>query len=120
MNGRGFGLFDFSFLFDVLCILEIKNCKKLLRYTLVEEFKDVLIPQLGENLFNEVHKSQEYRDLYDANVLTFDMVEKADAGEVGQQQVHKTNKLRFRAKQAIQHKWFGGDMQLEVKSDRAK
>lgn len=120
MNGKGFGLFDFSYLLDALCILEIKNRKKLLRYTLVEEFKNILIPQLGKVLFDEIYNSQEYQDLYNANVLTFDMVEKADKGEVGQQQVHETNKLRFRAKQAVQKKWFGGEMELEVKSDRAK
>ena len=120
MSGKGFGLFDFAYLLDALSTLEIKNLKKLIRYDTVNEFKQVLIVQLGKDLFTQIVQSQEYQDLYAANELTFLMVEKADAGEATQKQVHETNKTRFRAKQALQKKFFGGEMSLEVKSDRAK
>lgn len=120
MIGVGFGLFDFAYLFDVLSTLELKNHKKLIRYAVVDEFKQILIPQLGKVLFVEIMQSQEYQDLYAANELTFNMVEKADAGEVTQKMVHETNKLRYRAKQALQKKFFGSNMTLEIKSERAK
>lgn len=120
MNGKGLGLFDFSYLLDVFSTLELKNRKKIIRYEIVDEYKQVLIPQIGRDLFVLILQSQEYADLYAANELTFEMVERADRGEVTQKQVHETNKTRYRAKQALQRKFFGGEMTLEFKSDNAK
>ena len=120
MSGKGLGLFDFAYLFDVLSTLELKNQKKLIRYDVVEEFRSILIPQIGRELFTSIMQSQEYQNLFKANELTFNLVEAADKGEATPQQVHLTNKERYRAKQALQKKFFGGEMEIEKKSDRAK
>lgn len=111
---------DAAFGMDYYGILIVKNQKKIINYSSVEDCRNVLIAQLGMKRFQEIVASKEFKEVCDVNSLTFDSVEKADKGEMTAQEVHQINKLRYRAKQALQKKFFGGEMKIEIKSDRAK
>jgi len=111
---------DSAYAMDYYSILQLKNIKKLLNYDRVKEFASCLSTQLGGRLFEEIVASEEYKSLCQANLDTFELVEAVDRGEVTPQEVHHINKTRFRSKQELQKKWFGGEMEMEVKSDRAK
>lgn len=100
-------LVDEAYAFDYLSILEVKkdltnDNQKEEAFTLCKTF---LSDQL-EN-FDTVYSSKEYKNLYDINKKTFDLVDLArNNGEVTAKQVDDANMERFYRKRDLQAKFF--------------
>ena len=100
--------------FDCLAILEVK-CEKFPNNEVTKnswwDCFDNIKEQLGDKVFYEVYASKEYKSLKDANILTFDAVEKArHDGDVTAKEVDDCNIKRYEAKKALQKKFFGEEL----------
>jgi hypothetical protein len=97
---------DESYAFDYLSILEIKANKNgdKKNYNLCKEH---LTSQIGLYEFLEIISSQEYKDLLQANLNTFDLVDAVKSNPCLGVEVDKANYERFLKKQALQKKFFG-------------
>jgi hypothetical protein len=107
---------DEGYAYDVLAICHVKYTKQIPNskenyYLIFEEIKK----QLGK-IHNEVLGSQEYINLINANVETFDAVEKARYGEISAKEVDNLNMKRFECKKKLQEKFFPNSTILEKKS----
>ena len=97
-----------SFALDYLSILEIKKD----RYNKIEEFNrclDQLRWEIGPELFDIIISSQEYFNLKNANIKTFDAVDRARYGSINDitaKEVDDCNFDRHKAKSALQEKFF--------------
>jgi len=98
-------LVDESFAFDYLSILEIKSDKNgdKNNYNLC---KETIISQIGLYAFLEIEASQEYRELKEANLNTFNLVDKVKSNPCLGIEVDKSNYKRFLKKQSLQKKFF--------------
>ncbi len=110
--------------FDMLSILRIKA--ELLdpgnnigdkRWRLHDSIYYALKCQLGEMPTVEVTISAEYRALLDANTHVWHIQEKAMRDECLASDIDKANQARYRAKKALQKKFFGNEL-TEQKSVR--
>jgi hypothetical protein len=104
-------LVDEAYAFDYLSILEVK--KDLIVDTQKQEAfetcKNFLKNQL--NNFNNIYVSKEYKDLYDINKKTFDLVDLArNNGNVTAKQVDDANMERFYRKRDLQFKFFSNPL----------
>jgi len=61
---------------------------------------------IGEQKFNEITKSREYQELYEANNILFDMVDLAKDNKVKAKEVDDFVYIRFQKKVALQSKFF--------------
>jgi hypothetical protein len=73
---------DEAYAFDYLSIIEIKSKNNNVINDALEIIKNDLISQLGNELVNKILSSEEYLTLYNANKLTFHVVDKAKKDEV--------------------------------------
>ena len=101
--------------FDYLAILEVKVDKFQMKagWNSYRECFENIRNELDYNLFTKILDSSEYKALYDANILTFDLVEKARHGkeeDVTAKEVDDANFKRYYAKQALQKKFFGQEL----------
>jgi hypothetical protein len=100
---------DSAYALDYLSILQVKALK-LQRKELYKSFDDCfnqLQKQVGKLKFNDIFNSQEYKDLLAANMQTFDSVEKVRTNKpITAKEVDDLNMLRFKAKAALQEKFF--------------
>ena len=104
---------DEAYAFDYLSILKLKadldpthSGKK----DAYEQCFKSLQQQIGDTIHQILH-SPEYRQLYDANRLTFDAVDKArHGGAVTAKEVDECNLLRFRCKESLQRKFFNSQL----------
>lgn len=99
---------DAAYFFDFISILSIKfdrfgDPAVLKDYV---ECADVMKNIIGESKFNEITKSKEYQDLYDANNVLFDMVDLAKLDKVRAKEVDDWVFIRFKKKVALQSKFF--------------
>lgn len=98
--------------FDILSILQVKakklpNAKNVSNYfDCLEEIKS----QVGGQLFFRVLNSQEYKDLFGVNWDCFEKVDLAKTDSIPASDVDKLNHERFILKQAIQTKFFDGEI----------
>jgi hypothetical protein len=107
---------DEGFAFDYLAILEVKMFKMGGTDVYIERCKNSFQSQIGLIKFREVYHSPEYKELYDANIETFDAVEKARYGEISAKEVDNCNMRRYNAKVALREKFFRAHEQIEKKS----
>lgn len=104
-------LVDEAYAFDYLSILEVKKdlATDDQKERAFETCKTFLSSQL-EN-FNSIYSSKEYKDLYDINKKTFDLVDLArNNGNVTAKQVDDANMERFYRKRDLQSKFFSNPL----------
>jgi hypothetical protein len=106
-------LVDEGYAFDYLSILEIKSSKNGNKMA-YNHCKENIISQIGLYEFLEIESSQEYKDLLEANFVTFNLVDAVKLNPCLGQEVDKSNYTRFLKKQALQKKFFGSSGQ-EIK-----
>jgi hypothetical protein len=98
-------LVDESFAFDYLSILEIKSNKNGDKMT-YNHCKENITSQVGLYEFLEIESSQEYKELLQANLNTFNLVDAVKSNPCLGTEVDKSNYERFLKKQALQKKFF--------------
>lgn len=110
-------LVDECYAFDYLCILEIKkNINEEKNVRSWKECFDYLKLQLKEK-FDLVISSEEYNELYHANLLTFDRVEKVRTGkQISAKEIDDANMLRYEKKVNLQKKFFPNNELREIKT----
>jgi len=95
--------------FDYLSILQVKadmdptNSKKTVQYY---ECGDQIADQISDEKFAKIYESQEYKDLYNANLQTFKLVDLAKRDQVTASEVDKANYQRYIHKVKLQNKFF--------------
>ena len=97
---------DEAYAFDYLSILFLKRERSMEAYTTWEECCLFLKKQLGEDLYNKIINSLEYKNILDANQKTFNMVDLAKDNQCTAQDVDKCNYERYKAKITFQNKFF--------------
>lgn len=105
-----------AFAFDYLAILWVKTTKGL---QVEPEYKKVfssLSVQVGER-FHEIIESNEYQEMLEANLKTFEYVERAKNDLCPASEVDKANCLRISAKNALQSR-FWDTPDVEKKTNR--
>jgi hypothetical protein len=107
---------DEGYAYDMLAICSVKCMKKLPHsiknyHTIDFELKK----QLGK-IHNEILESQEYLQLVEANLETFEAVEKARYGTISAKEVDDLNMKRFYCKKNLQKKFFPNLEYTEIKS----
>lgn len=99
---------DAAYFYDFISILSIKydrfGDKKVLDDYI--ECTNVMKSIIGESKFNEITKSKEYEELYDANNILFDMVDLSKLDKVRAKEVDDFVYIRFQKKVALQRKFF--------------
>lgn len=104
-------LVDEAYAFDYLSILEVK--KDLAADAQKEEAFEICKVFLSKQLdnFESIYSSKEYKDLYNINKKTFDLVDLArNNGEVTAKQVDDANMERFYRKCDLQSKFFSNSL----------
>lgn len=99
-------LVDEGYAFDYLSILEIKSNKNGDKIV-YNHCKENIISQIGLYEFLEIESSQEYKELLEANLNTFNLVDAVKSDYCLGLEVDKANYERFLKKQALQKKFFG-------------
>lgn len=109
-------LVDECYAFDYLSILEVKkNIDPEKNKKAWEECFNYLEKQLP-SLFKLIISSEEYRDLYNANLHTFNAVGKArSGGDISAKEVDDLNILRYNKKLCLQKKYFSENVVREIK-----
>ena len=95
-------LVDEAFAFDYIAILKLKADKGYIDKKSIEKNFNHLKDQIGENLFDKIINSEEFKKLYDANSVTFDAVDAAKEDKLLASEVDKTNYFRMLAKTELQ------------------
>ena len=108
--------------FDMLSILEVKligeykldNVKKKKLNENYELLKGEIIEQIGEDKFNEILDSEEYRFLLASNNVVFQMIDKVKESKAREAQTSKIvqsmNDDRFRLKSKLQTQFFNNKL----------
>lgn len=107
---------DEAYAFDYLSILEIKKDKIKTSFENWSDCFNDLKNQVGHISFNEIIQSDEYKSMIDANLNTFNAVEKARYGEISAKEVDDLNMKRYEAKVRLQNKFFPTKKITEIKS----
>lgn len=107
---------DEGYAYDVLAICKVKCIKELANseknYLIIYEELKKQVGAIHEDILN----SNEYLDLINANLKTFDAVEKARYGTISAKEVDDLNMERFYCKKKLQTKFFPDLEYLEIKS----
>ena len=106
---------DEAYAFDYLSILDIKKNLNLNCAKNWENCLDHLKNQIGENLIEKIINSQEYKNMLEANKITFDAVEKARYGSILAKEVDDANMLRHKRKLELQARFFDNKL-MEYKT----
>ena len=108
--------------FDMLSILDIKlmgeykidNAKKKKLNENYELLKGEIIEQIGEDKFNQILDSEEYRFLLASNNVVFQMIDKVKESKAREAQTSKVvqsmNDDRFRCKGNLQNAFFNNKL----------
>jgi hypothetical protein len=108
--------------FDMLSILEIKligewrmeHAKKKRLNENYELLKSEIIEQIGEDKYNEILDSEEYRFLLASNNVVFQMIDKVKESKAREAQTAKVvqsmNDDRFRCKGNLQNTFFNNKL----------
>lgn len=113
---------DEAYIFDMLAILDVKkqlfSSEKLESVlsaisTMVEEISS----QIGDEKFQEIISSEEYKDLIKANKVVFILVDQTKIEGGLAKQVDDANYDRYLKKQKLQNKFFTTKMK-EVKDEK--
>jgi hypothetical protein len=98
-------LVDEAYAFDYLSILEIKSNKNGDKIV-YNHCKENITSQVGLYQFLEIESSKEYKELLEANLNTFNLVDAVKSNPCLGTEVDKSNYERFLKKQALQKKFF--------------
>lgn len=101
---------DEAYAFDYYSILQLKHDNGYLPLSTLEIAKNDLVQNLGSEVVETILNSTEYREVYNANRLTFDAVDKAKEDLVPASYVDKCNYQRMLAKKALQAQFFNSDL----------
>jgi len=109
---------DEGYAYDYLAILMVKEAKMPSDATAKarESCHHYIAVQVGFNTHQTILQSFEFRQLIQANELTFDAVQKARYGQISAQEVDDLNMSRYHCKIALQKKFFPHYHPTEVKS----
>ena len=102
---------DPGFIFDVLSVLNLKLNKlsgpnKDLSFKNFQDLSSQIKNEIGEGLFITIIGSDEYKSLYEANLVTFNLVDRAQKSDGLAREVADSNTARFHAKNKLQEKFF--------------
>jgi hypothetical protein len=106
-------LVDEGYAFDYLSILEIKSMKNGNK-EFYNSCKENIIYQIGLYNFLEIESSHEYKNLRQANLNTFDLVDAVKINPCLGKDVDASNYERFLKKIELQKKFFSSN-QVETK-----
>jgi len=115
MNNKGCLFLDWGECFQHFAILLVKKEKGLLVDELVDECHMCLESQLGQEKFEKIFESQEFSDLFNLNLETFEAVDEAKLDLIKASEVNYLNDRRAKAKKILHEKFFGGEYK-EVKN----
>lgn len=116
---------DACYAFDYLSILEVKKDIKKESSIYSDNWQDCfnfIQNQFQEkkDLFNKIINSKEYKELYEANLRTFNFVDLAKNDNVLASVVDQSNYERYIKKTNLQKKFFGLDKMSELKINYKK
>jgi hypothetical protein len=97
---------DEAYAFDYHSILVLKNKNGFLSSEIVKIATEDLENSLGKDFTKKILDSKEYKDLFEANQLTFEAVDKAKDDSVKASYVDKCNYKRMIAKKNLQLSFF--------------
>lgn len=97
---------DEAYAFDYLSILHIKKEKNPQAFDAWNDCCSFLRIQIGESNFKQILDSQEYKEMLDANLKTFNMVDLAKENKCSARDVDICNYERYKAKINLQNKFF--------------
>jgi len=105
--------------FDELAIINVKinlchGPKKDLNILNFKQLSNEIKEQIGELLYNKIFGSEDYQELYEANLLVFKKVEEAQKTVGLAKEIDSLNYERYLKKSALQKKYFGGEIK-EIK-----
>ena len=102
-------LVDEGYAFDYLSILEIKSMKNGNKefYNIC---KENIIYQIGLYNFLEIESSNEYKNLLEANLNTFNLVDAVKTNSCLGKEVDESNYQRYLNKMALQKKFFNSQI----------
>ncbi len=109
---------DEGYAFDFLAILEVKSTiiggSKV--NAQLRECEDKLRDQVGDPLFSDIKKSEEYQKILEANTDVFHRIERLRGGaDVTAKDIDDLNSVRFVRKKDLQSKFFNSES-LESKT----
>jgi nitrogenase subunit NifH len=110
---------DEGYVFDILAILNVKisETSGQTKDKIIANFQNTsqqIKDQIGESLFNTIICSDEYKELYNANKIVFELVDKAKTDSVKASEVDIQNYERYLKKTRLQNKFFNSEVQ-EIK-----
>jgi len=101
---------DEAYAFDYLSILDLKRQKSSVCYDAWLNCYQHLQSQFENEKWLSIIHSFEYKNMLQANDLTFNAVEKAKNNEVSAKYVDECNYQRYLAKESFQKKFFNSDL----------
>lgn len=107
---------DEAYAYDYLAILDVKKKKNLNNSAKV--FNECFLnieKQVGDSLHAQIINSKEYENLLNANLQTFEGVEKARYGLISAKELDNYNMQRYICKKELQKKFFNSEV-LEQKT----
>jgi len=112
---------DEAYAFDYYSILHLKYNNGYLPLETLQIAKNDLIENLGVEFVETILSSPKYKDVYEANKLTFDAVDKAKDDSVPASYVDKCNYQRMLAKKELQLKFFNTNLsEIKIGYERHK
>jgi hypothetical protein len=99
-------LVDEAYAFDYLSILHVKKTINENIEPIWKECFFYIQRQIGDKSMQEIIHSTEYKNMIEANQITFDAVEKARYGSITAKEVDEANMLRYKRKCELQNKFF--------------
>ena len=108
---------DAAYALDYYAILQVK-CDNKLKEVFPELLKiqNCIAIQVGERGLSTVERSKEFKELYKANLAVFNIINKAHKDEVTASEVQRLNMERYKAKVALQQRFWPDSKLKEVKS----
>ena len=104
--------YDPAFVFDSLCVSLVKCQQTGKKQPDTKQIADYLIGWLGKEKYDEVMNSREIEDLIRANAEVFALIDilRKKGGSPDAVRIDNSGIKRFRAKQALQKKFFGTEL----------
>ena len=101
---------DEAYAFDYFAILCVKQANRVQCEKERHKCESFIRIQIGSDKFDKVVASDEFAQLHLANTKVWNMVDMAIRDDVKASNVDAANQLRFKAKKALQQKWFGNEL----------
>lgn len=105
---------DHAFAFDYLAILQVKQMNGLPVGDEIERVENFL--KIQHPNMTAILASQEYQNLYCVNRSVFDAIDAAYKDEISASKVQEVNHKRFKAKQALQKRFWPKSKLCEKKN----